>query len=145
MNALWIRRARQAPAARRLRQLRTHPAGKRAYRTVLALVTVFIIHAYDLAMTHSQLDQPRFTEANQVAASIIGTAPGLTQMAAYKMILLGFGAYILYRFRQRWLSEAAAWTLAACAIVLVGWWKLYLDAIEITLRDPVVNFCTVPG
>lgn len=118
-----------------MRRFRTHPGGGRAFRTTLLLAALFVLNAFDLAFTHTQLARGNFAEANQLAAAV---AAGPAGVAVYKAVLCGLGVFILYRFRQHWSAELAVWGLAMCYAGLMVWWVAYLDAVEVCLSDPAV-------
>jgi hypothetical protein len=114
----------------------------RSFRLAIPLASLFVFHAFDLALTQSQLERGNFAEANVLAAGAV--ASGAVGAAAYKVVLFGIGAYILYRFRQHRAAETGAWVLAVCGAGLMVWWGSYLDAIEICLQDPTVFIVPPP-
>jgi hypothetical protein len=116
-------------------RLKAHPSGAREFRTTAVLAAVFVLSAFDLAFTNSQVVRGNFAEANILAASV---AAGPTGMAAYKVLLFGFGAVVLYRYRRRWISEAGVWCLLLAYSGLMVWWLAYLDALEVCLGDPAI-------
>jgi hypothetical protein len=109
---------------------------KRAYRTAVLLTVVAVFNVFDLAFTQSQLSRGNFAEANALATALAWGAPGLL---AYKALLFGLGATILYRFRRRWEAEAGLWALTACYAGLMIWWVAYLGLAEVCVSDPAVR------
>ena len=63
---------------------------------------------------------------------------------AYKLVLAGFGAALLYRYRQRWLTEAGLWGLTAFYTGVMVWWLVYLNAAEACISDPAVVALALP-
>lgn len=119
-----------------LRNLRAYPEQARSFRTTTLLAIVAVFNLFDLALTHSQLPRGNFAEANLLATTL---AAGPAGMALYKLLLFGAGAYVLYRYRRRWVSEAGLWVLATAYAALMVWWHLYLGAVEICVSDPAVT------
>jgi hypothetical protein len=116
--------------------LRAYPPGdSRTFRTVLLLSVLTVLNLFDLGFTHSQLARGNFAEANALVQSVGG---GPLAMVAYKLLLFGCGAAILYHFRRRWESEAGLWLLVACYSGLMVWWIEYLDVIETCINDVAV-------
>jgi len=108
---------------------------ERSFRTVLLLTVIAVFNFFDLAFTHSQLSRGNFAEANALAAAV---APGAAEMIAYKTVLFGVGASLLYRLRRRWESEAGLWLLATFYAGLMVWWLAYLNVAELCIGDPAV-------
>lgn len=115
----------------------TLPSPGRSFRFTALLAAIFVFHAFDLALTHSQMQRGNFAEANRIAAAMMTHGPVGT--AAYKAVLLGVGVFILYRLRRHWIAELGAWSLALCGAGLMIWWHAYLDMVEICLDDPVAG------
>jgi hypothetical protein len=105
----------------------------RSFRTITLLAVVGVMSLFDLAFTQVQAQRGNFAEANVVAASLV-QGPGA--MIAYKVVLFGAGALILYRLRRRWESEAGLWVLLTCHVALMVWWVVYLDVVQCCLNDP---------
>jgi hypothetical protein len=103
---------------------------------VLALAMLTVLNLFDLAFTHTQLPRGNFAESNLVVRAF---AAGPAAMAAYKLVMFGGGAWILYHFRRHRASELAVWGLTVCYVGLMWWWVRYLDAVECCLRDHSVN------
>lgn len=115
---------------------------RRAFRTTVLLAMIFVLSGFDLAFTHTQIARGNFAEANLLAASAV--AQGSAGTAAYKTVLFGLGAFILYHCRRYRASELAVWLLLVCHIGLMIWWVLYLDAVEICMNDPAASAVPVP-
>jgi uncharacterized membrane protein len=118
-----------------VRDVRAYSVAERSFRTVLLLTVVAVFSFFDLAFTHSQLSRGNFAEANALAAAVV---PGAAGMIAYKTVLFGVGASLLYRLRRRWESEAGLWLLATFYAGLMVWWLAYLAAAEVCIGDPAV-------
>lgn len=119
-----------------IRGLPPCPNAPRSFRAVVLLAVLAVFNAFDLAFTHSQLARGNFAEANNIAAAM---AMGATGMIAYKTVLFGLGASILYRFRRRWESEAGLWLLTVAYSGLMIWWLIYLPTAELCLGDPAAS------
>lgn len=122
------------PLWRRSRRWLSPPRRRRPVRVAALLAVVFVLSFFDLALTHTQVERGNFLEVNIVAAGAIHH--GLGGMAAYKAALLGFGAWIIYRYRRHRAAEAGAWVLAVCHVALMFWWQHYLALVEICASDP---------
>jgi hypothetical protein len=118
-----------------VREVRAYPETARSFRSVVLLTVLTVLNVFDLAFTQSQLPRGNFAEANALASALV---TGTVGMLAYKTLLFGSGAAILYRLRRRWQSEAGLWLLVACYAGLMVWWVAYLRAAEICLSDPAV-------
>lgn len=108
----------------------------RDFRIGVLLAVLGVFNLFDLAFTQSQVARGNFAEMNALAASLADGAAGL---AAYKSVFFGLGAYLLYRYRRRWQSEAGLWGLVACYGGLMVWWLAYLKTVELCLNDPAVS------
>ena len=124
-----------------VREVRTYPDTERSFRAVVLLTVLTVLNVFDLAFTQSQLPRGNFAEANALASTLVA---GTVGMLAYKTLLFGFGASILYRLRRRWQSEAGLWLLVGCYAGLMVWWLAYLRAAEVCLNDPAVVAPLVP-
>ncbi len=109
----------------------------RPFRMVVLLAVVFVLNMFDLAFTQTQLIRGNFAEANVFATAAVDHGPA--GIAAYKVLLFGAGAVILYRCRRHWQSEAGAWVLLTCYSALMVRWMIYLSIIEVCISDPVVG------
>lgn len=118
-----------------VRDIRACSVAERSFRTVLLLTVVAVFSFFDLAFTHSQLSRGNFAEANALATAV---ALGAAGMIAYKTVLFGVGAALLYRLRRRWESEAGLWLLATFYAGLMVWWLAYLNVAELCIGDPAV-------
>ncbi len=119
-----------------VRAVRAYPTAPRSFRTLVLLAVITVFNFFDLAFTHSQFARGNFAEANLLATAL---APGVAGMIAYKTVLFGLGASILYRFRRRWESEAGLWLIAVFYAGLMVWWVAYLDVAELCIGDPAVS------
>lgn len=119
-----------------VRAVRAYPTTPRSFRTLLLLAVITVFNFFDLGFTHSQFTRRNFAEANRLATAL---APGVAGMIAYKTVLFGVGASILYRFRRRWESEAGLWLLTVFYAGLMVWWLAYLELAELCIGDPAVS------
>lgn len=119
------------------------PASRtRPFRTTLLLAAVSVLNAFDLGFTQAQLVRDDFAEANVLAAPAVARGPA--GALAYKTLLFGAGALILFRCRRHWQSEFGAWVLLVCYTGLMFWWVAYLDALEVCICDPAVDAPGLP-
>lgn len=116
--------------------LRVFPRHDRSFRTIALLAALATFNVVDLALTTMHAARGTFQEANVLVQPFVANPGGLV---AYKLILFGLGAFVLYRYRRCWQSEAALWGLVACFGGLMYWWHEYLQAIEICLQDPAMG------
>ncbi|MBK9119214.1 MAG: hypothetical protein IPM18_06375 [Phycisphaerales bacterium] len=116
--------------------VRVFPQHDRSFRTIALLAALAVFNAVDLALTQIHASRGNFEEANLLAQPFIDMPGGLT---LYKLVLFGLGAFVLYRFRRCWQSEAALWGLVICFGGLMFWWYEYLVAFEICLQDPAIG------
>ncbi len=134
MQQWWHRWARQQTCV-------SATGRERQFRLVVCLAVVIVLSTFDLAFTQSQMARGNFREANILAASAVSSGPATA--AAYKVVLLGLGALLLYRCRNHWTSEAGAWILVVCHVALMVWWAAYLDSAEICSQDPFSDWIPI--
>jgi hypothetical protein len=115
--------------------LRARTVVERSFRAVVLLAVIAVFNLFDLAFTQSQLPRGNFAEANPLVGALAPSAAGMT---AYKTVLFGAGAALLYRLRRRWKSEAGLWLLATFYAGLMVWWLAYLNVAERCLGDVAV-------
>jgi len=104
-------------------------------RLVALLAVLTVLHAFDLAFTHTQLQTGSFVEGNRLAACFAKTPLSL---ASFKLTLFGLGCAILYALRAHWQAEVGAWFLLTVSLALTVWWIVYLGHVELWLHDPAV-------
>jgi len=110
----------------------------RSFRTALLLAVLVVFNAFDLAFTHAQMIRGNFCELNTLA-SVAADTHGVVGILAYKVLLFGVGAVILYRCRRHWESEVGAWVLVGCYGALMVWWMAYVHCAETVLADVAVQ------
>ncbi len=115
---------------------------ERSFRTALVLAVVCVLNMFDLAFTQTQMARGNFAELNVLAQHALEFGP--LGAAVYKLALFGIGVVILFRLRRHWESEAGAWILLSCYAVLMIWWTVYLDTVELCICDPAVDAPLVP-
>lgn len=113
-------------------------AAPRSFRTLLLLAVLIVFNAFDLAFTHAQMMRGEFCELNLFAAAA-ASAHGVVGLLAYKVLLFGAGAVILYRCRRHWESEVGAWVLVGCYGALMVWWMAYVHCAELVLADVAIQ------
>lgn len=111
---------------------------RRSFRTAFVLAIVCVLNMFDLAFTQTQLARGNFAELNVLAAQA-AQLHGPAGVTAYKVVLFGLGALILFRCRRHWESEAGAWVLLGCYGALMIWWVVYLKTVELCISDPAVE------
>ncbi|MEW6250264.1 MAG: DUF5658 family protein [Planctomycetota bacterium] len=120
-----------------LRSFRAYPSD-RPFRVVALLAVLTVLNAFDLAFTQSQMIRGNFAEANALAAVVVHGLIGPAGPVAYKSMLFGAGALLLYRYRRQRLAEIGLWTATGCYAGLMVWWILYLRMAEACVSDPAV-------
>lgn len=109
----------------------------RPYRVVVVLAAVWVLNGFDLAFTLHEV--PRgFTEANPVAALLLGGPPEL--VVAYKAKLVLWASLILIGLRQHRLTEWACWFLLAAYCLVALRWASYYEGVSVVLGDPALNY-----
>jgi len=99
-------------------------SSSRSHRVVCLLIGVWLISAFDLVLTVAAHDQGLLHESNPIAARIL--PHGAMAIAAYKIVLLALPSVVLFRNRDRVLTEiASAGVLVIYAIVAVQWRLCY--------------------
>ncbi|MGD8454104.1 MAG: DUF5658 family protein [Phycisphaerae bacterium] len=118
----------------------TEASSARSFRLVLILSIVCVLHAFDLALTRTQIEAGCFIEANRLAAMLMDSPAGLM---LYKAGLLGAGVLILLAVRRHWQAEFGAWLLLVMAVGVMFWWAYYLHYRAVCLADPAQLSCTL--
>ena len=103
----------------------------RARRVIVLLVGVWILNAFDLALTiHAHADG-MLHEGNPIARAVLPYGPAAVFL--FKAGIVTAASYVLYRYRHRWCSElASAFGLFAYAGVAIQW-KLCYEMYDIAL------------
>ena len=96
----------------------------RARRVVLALVLIWILNAFDLTFTVLAHRIGGLKEMNPFAGHLLTQSGGLIPFKAATVII---GSGILFVFRRRWTTEAAAWGVCAVYLVLAFMWVTYYE------------------
>lgn len=108
-------------------------SGSGRFPSLLLLTILFVLNGFDLALTQSQIPRGNFNELNVFAAGVIDSSAAT---AAYKIVLFGGGAAVLFRFRRHAWTQRGLVLLTGCYAFLMAWWVEYLHNVEICLTDP---------
>jgi hypothetical protein len=110
---------------------------QRAIRITILLAAVTVLNAFDLGLTHTEMQRGGFVEANVVAA--VAVAHGAWTAATYKLLMFGAGVSILFRFRHHQAAETAAWALLTCHVALMIYWGIYLQTMQVCIDNPFAS------
>lgn len=109
-------------------------ASGRGYRVVALLLVIVILSLADLYMTMTHAMSFGMLEQNPVARLIMehGTPAGLV---AWKLITVGFAAWVMYRLRARPSAELGALFCVCVLTWLTFRWATYNDQVAELTQD----------
>ncbi len=100
------------------------PVNARARRVLLLLILLGMLNLFDLSNTILAHQLGGFEEINPLARQLLDISPLLV---AFKLLLVGGGAVLLWLCRGHWLGEVACWFLCGIYTVLAFVWVAYYE------------------
>lgn len=112
-------------------------ASPRAVRVTFLLLVTAVIALADLQLTLTYATNGGFAEANPLARAVMQLgSPAL--LVVFKLATLVLGLGILFRLRDRLISELGTWVcLGAMVVLTIHWWQ-YVHAAPI-LTSAVID------
>lgn len=105
-------------------------AASRAHRVLCLLFGVWIINAFDTALTVTAHTDGLLEESNPIAARLLLHSP--TAVVVYKLALVGFSSVVLVIYRRRFLAELAAGGMLFIYTVVAIQWRLCYEVYALT-------------
>lgn len=105
-------------------------AASRAHRVLCLLFGVWLINAFDTALTVTAHSDGLLEESNPIAARLLLHSP--TAVVIYKLALVGFSSVVLVIYRRRLLAELAAGGMLFIYTVVAIQWRLCYEVYALT-------------
>lgn len=112
------------PVSSNFADLKARLTAARPRRVALLLVGLWLTNLVDARLTLEAHGQGLLCELNPVASQLIDLSP--TSLYAYKLLLLLFGTFLLWRCRRYRIAELAAWLMTLTYVgVCLHWQSCY--------------------
>ena len=116
-------------------------AESRAHRVIVIVVAIWLLNAFDLALTLLSHEQGFLQEQNPVARHVLQF--GAPSIILYKVLLVFIGSYPLLKFRAARITELGALVVALVYAVLAVRWSLCYEFYAVAFPSTMHNMAQV--